>query len=173
MECDDLICNICDRHPILISVRAAKLGDGVHLLEATLTLAKHHGWEDTVKATPQTLEAAIFKAEPIVGAFLAFDEAAFAGSIVWHRSFSTNRGCEVIYLEDLVVMPNHRRKGVADALMKELAKHAVSQGYPSIYWMMMNWNSGAKDYYSRLGAEAETDSSIYYIHSDALKRLAR
>jgi GNAT superfamily N-acetyltransferase len=157
----------------VISVRAAQKGDGVHLLQATLTLARHHGWEDTVKATPAKLEAALFLDHPIVGAFLAFEGEHFAGSIVWHRSFSTNRGCEVIYLEDLIVLPAFRRKGVADALMKTLARYAVTHGYASIYWMMMNWNSGAKDYYARLGAEAEVDSSIYHIHSDALQRLAQ
>jgi GNAT superfamily N-acetyltransferase len=157
----------------VISVRTAERGDGVHLLQATLTLARHHGWEDTVKATAATLEAALFLDKPIVGAFLAFEAEQFAGSIVWHRSFSTNRGCEVIYLEDLIVLPEFRRKGVADALMKALAKHAVTYGYPSIYWMMMNWNSGAKDYYARLGAETEADSSVYFIHSDALQRLAQ
>jgi GNAT superfamily N-acetyltransferase len=157
----------------VISVRTAQKGDGAHLLKATLTLAKHHGWEATVTAVAEDFEIAIFRPNAVVGAFLAFDDAAFAGSIVWHRSFSTNRGCEVIYLEDLVVMPEHRRKGVADALMKELAEFSLSHGYPSIYWMMMNWNSGAKDYYARLGAEAEADSSVYYIHGDALIRLAR
>lgn len=157
----------------MISVRAAQKGDGVLLLSATLTLARHHGWEDTVTARAEDLERAILKSDALVGALLAFDGVKFAGSIVWHRSFSTNRGREVIYLEDIIVMPEHRRKGVADALMKILAKYAISNGYPSIFWVMMNWNLAAKEFYSKIGAEAEADSSVYALRDDALLRLAQ
>lgn len=157
----------------MILVRAAQIGDGVHLMEATRTLARFHGWEDTVTATPESFETAIFRNDPLIGAFLAFDGQAFAGSIVWHRSFSTNRGCEVIYLEDLIVMPDHRRKGVAVALMKELAKFAITHSYPSIFWVMMNWNSSAKDFYAKIGAEAEADSSVYALRREALAELAK
>ncbi len=157
----------------MINVRAAQIGDGVHLLRATLDLARHHGWEDSVKATALDLENAILKSGSIVGAFLAFDDEKFAGSMVWHRSFSTNRGCEVIYLEDIVVMPESRRKGVADALMKELAKFAITHGYPSIFWVMMNWNIGARDFYTKIGADVEADSSVYTLRGDALLRMSQ
>jgi GNAT superfamily N-acetyltransferase len=157
----------------VIAVRKARRGDGPHLLAATLNLAKHHGWENSVTAVASDLEAAFLKADALVGAYIAFDGEEFAGSVFWHRSFSTNRGCEVIYLEDLIVMPEHRRKGVADALMKELANYALTHGYPSIFWMMMNWNAGAKDYYAKLGADVQADSSIYSLSGDALVRLAR
>lgn len=157
----------------MIVVRPAQPGDGELLLRATLDLARHHGWEDTVKATAQDLEDAIFKPHALVGALLAFVAGHFAGSVVWHRSFSTNRGCEVIYLEDIFVMPESRRRGVADALMKELAKLAVNNGYPSIYWIMMNWNSGAREFYCKIGAEVEADSSVYALHGEALARLAK
>lgn len=157
----------------MIDVRQARPGDGHHLLHATLTLAQHHGWEHKLTATSENLEAAVFAPAPIIGAFLAFDGDVFAGSIIWHRSFSSNRGREVIYMEDLIVLPDHRRKGVADALMAALAKHAVSAGYPSIFWMMMNWNSGAQAFYAKIGAEVEDKSSLYVLQNDALMALTR
>ena len=46
------------------------------------------------------------------------------GCAFWHRSFATSRGREVIYLEDLSVLPEYRRKGVARALLKALAAEA-------------------------------------------------
>jgi GNAT superfamily N-acetyltransferase len=156
----------------VIEVRAAQADDGVFLLQATLELAKHHGWENSVTATAHDLENSILKPNAIIGAFLAFEDGEFAGSLVWHRSFSTNRGCEVIYLEDIIVMERSRRKGVAESLMKVLAQFAVTNGYPSIYWVMMNWNSGARDFYTKIGADVEADSSVYSLRGDALLRMA-
>lgn len=156
----------------MIEVRAAQVGDGEFLMRATLELARHHGWEQSVIATAQDLENALFKPDALVGAFLAFAAGTFAGSVVWHRSFSTNRGCEVIYLEDIVVMADFRRKGVAEALMKVLAKFAVTNGYPSIFWVMMNWNEGARDFYAKIGADVEPDSSVYSLKGHALLRMA-
>jgi GNAT superfamily N-acetyltransferase len=156
----------------MIEVRTAQIGDGLLLLEATRNLARHHGWEDTVTSTAADLEGALFAPHAVIGALLAFDGLEFAGSIIWHRSFSTNRGRPVIYLEDLLVLPGHRRKGVADALMKALAILAVRDSYSSIFWVMMNWNEGAKEFYSKLGAEVEADCSVYHLHGNALKALA-
>ena len=42
----------------------------------------------------------MFRPEPIVGTLIAEYDGALAGCAVWHRSFSTNRGAEVMYLED-------------------------------------------------------------------------
>jgi GNAT superfamily N-acetyltransferase len=173
MEYDQLAGDLWLGHAFVIEVRAIRPGEGELLLATTLELARSHGWEETVVAKAEDFEFALFRPDPVIGAVMAFVDGIPAGTAVWHRSFSTNRGCEVMYLEDLSVLPAFRRRGVAQALMKEVAKVAVSKGYPSIYWMMMGWNESARKLYEKVGAEMENDNCFCRIYGEKLLELAK
>jgi GNAT superfamily N-acetyltransferase len=123
----------------MIEVRRIKPGEGYIIHASAQELGKTHAWGPYMQSTAQDFENALFCANPIVGALVAFVDGSPAGSALWHRSFSTARGKEVMYLEDLVVLPDFRRMGVAEALMKEVAKVAVSLQYPSIYCFTKSW----------------------------------
>ncbi len=155
-----------------IEVRPIKTGEGVILLEMIRALAESHGFLDKQTATAEELERALFAPEPIVGCLLAFHEGNPAGCAFWHRSFATSRGREVMYLEDLSVLPDYRRRGVARALLKELAGEATARGFPSIYWIMMGWNDGARALYEEAGAELEEGIVFCRLADDALNRWA-
>lgn len=137
-----------------------------------LALARSHDLESEVTATPEDFEAALFCANPIVGALIAEVDGVPAGSALWHRSFGSFRGREVMYLEDLSVLPEFRRQGIGQALLRSVAALAVSRGYPSIYWLMMSWNAGARALYEAAGAEIEEGTCYCRLHGDALQRLA-
>ncbi len=156
----------------MITVRAATPGDGAILLSTTWELAKSHGVPETVTATAADFEHALFREDAVIGALIAFVDGVPAGTVVWHRSFSTNRGKETMYLEDLSVLPAFRRKGVAKVLLRETAKLAVRMGYPSIYWLMMDWNEAARELYAKAGAHIESGNSFCRIDGDALQVLA-
>lgn len=155
-----------------IDIRPIRPGEGAVLLKMVHALAESHGMLHKQRATPEGLERALFAGEPIVGCLMAFVDAAPAGCAFWHRSFTTARGEEVMYLEDLSVLPEFRRRGVARALLKELAREAVRRGYPSIFWVMMGWNDGARTLYQEAGAEIDNDLAFCRIADRALKNLA-
>ena len=102
----------------MITVRPMQRGEGAALLSMVRALAESHNLLHTVLATPEMFEAAMFSDQPIVGTLMAEYDGRLAGCAVWHRSFSTNRGAEVMYLEDLSVLPEFRRRGVARALVE-------------------------------------------------------
>jgi len=156
----------------MITVRPMQRGEGVALLSMVRALAESHNILHTVLATPEMFEAAMFSEQPIVGTLMAEYDGQLAGCAVWHRSFSTNRGAEVMYLEDLSVLPEFRRRGVARALLKAVARLALAKNYPSIYWLMMDWNAEASALYRSVGAEIEPGTSFCRIRDDALKALA-
>ena len=136
-------------------------------------LARSHGNEHTVVADAEGFEVAFHCANPVIGALIAFVDDQPAGSVVWHRSFSTHRGQEVMYLEDLVVLPSFRRQGIARALLRELARLAVEKNYLSIYWLVMGWNTGAHELYASVGADVEADYSVCRLHGDKLLALTK
>jgi GNAT superfamily N-acetyltransferase len=157
----------------MIIVRKAMPGDGDALLKTTRALAAFQGYENAVKASAADLENALFCKDPIIGALIAEEQGAPVGAVVWHRSFSTNAGKEVMYLEDISVLPAFKRKGVGKALMQATARVALERGYDAIFWMVLPWNDVAKKLYADCGAEFETPHDICRIKGDALRRLAQ
>ena len=156
----------------MITVRPMQRGEGAALLSMVRALAESHNLLHTVLATPEMFETAMFSDQPIVGTLMAEYDGVLAGCAVWHRSFSTNRGAEVMYLEDLSVLPEFRRRGVARALLKAVARLALAKNYPSVYWLMMDWNTEASALYQSIGAEIEPGTTFCRIRDDALRALA-
>lgn len=155
-----------------IDIRPIRPGEGTALLTMVRALAESHDFLDKQTATADDLERALFADHPIVGCLLAFVDGTPAGCAFWHRSFTTARGREVMYLEDLSVLPEFRRKGVARALLKALAGEAARRGCPSIYWLMKSWNEGARALYAEAGADTEEGLVFYRLADDALTRWA-
>lgn len=155
-----------------ITIRPIRPGEGEALNLMVRALAESHGFLDKVKASPEDFERALFASEPIIGCLMAFVDGAPAGCAFWHRSFATSRGQEVMYLEDLSVLPEFRRRGIARALLKELAREAVRRGFASIYWIMMAWNAGARALYEQAGAEIEDGVAYCRLADAALRKLA-
>ncbi len=157
----------------MTTVRPARQGDGLALVETTRALAHFHGYHDGFKAVADDYEHALFCASPIIGALIAEENDVLAGSVIWHRSFSTNAGREIMYLEDISVLPAFQRKGVGKALMRATAQVALERGYDAIFWLVMPWNEVAKQMYHACGAELEADHTVCRIKGEALKALAQ
>jgi GNAT superfamily N-acetyltransferase len=157
----------------VITIRPIRRGEGAALLAMVRSLAESHKLLAHLHATPEMYEEAMFTEHPIVGTLLADVDGELAGCAVWHRSFSTFRGAEVMYLEDLSVLGQFRRRGVARALLKAVAALAIEKNYPSIYWLMMDWNKEATNLYKSVGAEIEPGTSFCRIHGPALEALAQ
>ena len=156
----------------MISVREAKPGDGGKIQVMTEALAAFHGNAGKVRATASDFEQALFGPHPIIGALIAEEDGVLAGAVVWHRSYSTNAGREIMYMEDICVLPDFRSKGVGKALMQATARLAVERGYDAIFWLAMSWNERAMAFYRDCGAEIEEAHHVCRIKGDALKALA-
>lgn len=157
---------------MMIAIRKAVPGDGAALHAMVRELAVSHGCETEFKAKAEDFDRMLADPHRIAAALIAEISGKPAGCAIFHRSFSTFRGVETMYLEDVSVLPAFRRKGVASALIKAVAQEGVARGVPSISWLMMGWNDGARKLYEGLGAEVEDGNCFCRLHGEALKRLA-
>lgn len=66
-----------------------------------------------------------------------------------------------LFLKELFVRPTARRRGIARALMDELADLAVLLGCARLEWTADHDNPTALDFYHSLGAKPHT-GKIYY-----------
>ncbi|MCA3554685.1 GNAT family N-acetyltransferase [Aestuariivirga sp.] len=155
-----------------ITIRPAVAGDGPVLIAMVRELAVHHSYEAYFTAAPEDYERFLADPHAINGAIIAEWNGVPAGCATWQRSYSTFSGREGIYLEDISVLPAFRRKGIATALLKAVAKLAVARKADAVKWLMMGWNTDARKLYEAAGACIEDGNCFCKLSEEALERLA-
>ncbi|XP_071084641.1 thialysine N-epsilon-acetyltransferase-like isoform X2 [Haliotis cracherodii] len=73
------------------------------------------------------------------------------GYLLYFWSYATFTG-RVLYVEDLYVSQNNRRKGVASALWAFAMKVAVAKECKRMQWVVLDWNTDAIRFYQKMGA---------------------
>src|SRR6185369_5236777 len=97
------------------------------------------------------------------------EAAAFA---LFFHNFSTFLGRPGLWLEDLFVLPEHRRQGCASALLRALAAIAKERDCGRFEWAVLDWNKPAIRFYQELGATVLPDWRIVRVVGASLARLA-
>lgn len=155
-------------------IRHARPDDIADIVAMVHELADYERAADQCHLTIDDLQAALFGPAPALFGHVAVDDAErVVGFALWFRNFSTWRGRHGIYLEDLYVRPEARGGGHGTALLRELARTAVEQGYARVEWAVLDWNAPAIDFYRRLGAEAMDEWTGYRLTGEPLARLGR
>jgi ribosomal protein S18 acetylase RimI-like enzyme len=91
---------------------------------------------------------------------------------LYFHNYSTFLGRRGLWLEDLWVEPEHRRRGCAQALLRRLAGIAVERGCGRFEWAVLDWNVAAIDFYRSLGATVLPDWRIVRVVGPELDALA-
>ena len=158
-----------DRHA---PFRTAERQDVPLILQFIRELAEYEGMLDQVVADESTLETWIFDKEKAEVIFVLEDGKEVGFALFFHN-FSTFLGRAGIYLEDLYVKPEYRKKGYGKALLKKLAVIAAERGCGRLEWWCLDWNKPSIDFYLSLGAEAMSDWTVYRIAGDTLAKLGQ
>lgn len=156
----------------MISIRPATRDDVPLILELIRDLAAYEREPDAVVATEADLLRDGFGESPRFRVLIAEDSGEPAGFAFYCFAYSTWRGRPVLYLEDLFVRPEHRKKGIGLMLMRRLARVAVNEGCPRFVWEVLDWNEPAIRFYESLGAEVLRPWLNVRLEGDALAQLA-
>ena len=157
----------------MLVIRPATLGDVPVVLDLVKALATYEKEPDAVLATEADFVRDGFGPDPKFRIEIATWNGEPIGFALWFFTWSTWRGRTCLHLEDLFVLPEHRKRGAGLALMRALAKHAVDAGCARFVWQVMDWNQPAIDFYERIGAKVLKEWIAVRIDDDALARLAR
>jgi GNAT superfamily N-acetyltransferase len=136
-------------------IRPAVEADVSEIFAMIRELAEFEHMADEVVCTEPDLNRALFGPGAVVHATVATADdgghdgsGSLAGHAIWFRTFSTFLGKTGIWLEDLYVRPDFRRKGIAKALLTDLRSRTDGR----VEWDVLEWNSAAIDFYQWLGA---------------------
>ena len=142
----------------------------VHKL--VLALARYERLEREVTASVGDTRELLFGPRPFAEALLARWLGEPAGLAVFFHNVSTFAGKPGLFLEDLFVKPEFRRRGVGKALLSHAATLARARGCRRLEWTALDWNRPALDFYGRLGARVCDGWVVLRLEGSALEELA-
>ncbi|MCL2775013.1 MAG: GNAT family N-acetyltransferase [Oscillospiraceae bacterium] len=151
--------------------RFAARDDAPLILEFIKGLAEHEKMLAEVQATPELLEHWLFDKQTAEVLFAVMDEKE-VGFALYFSNFSTFLGKAGLYLEDIFVLPEYRRRGIGKALLAKLACIAVERGYGRMEWACLDWNEPSIDFYRSIGADDMSEWTTYRLTGSALTKLA-
>ena len=135
-------------------------------------LAEYEKLSAEVTATEEGLRESLFGPKRAAEVLIAWAGSTPVGFAVYFQNYSTFLGRPGIYLEDLFVLPQWRRRGHGRRLLAEVARVALERRCGRLEWAVLDWNKPALQFYRSLGAKAMDEWTVYRMTGDAIRRLA-
>jgi len=145
-------------------IRRAETADGPHLIDLIVGLAEYEKLEPPDEAACQRLLADAFGDSPKFEAWLAFmpGQTAPVGCAIVFHTYSTFLAKPSLYIEDIFVLPTHRKGGIGSALLKHVVTLARERDCGRVEWTALDWNVNAQRVYEdKLGARHMKEWYLY------------
>ncbi|WAO91659.1 N-acetyltransferase domain-containing protein [Fusarium falciforme] len=175
-----------------ITVRHAFRSDAVEILRLVHELAAYENQSDAVQATVESLQKTIAFApehdipnEPPIAIehlpspnrparclLLHTSDGELAGMAVYYYNYSTWTSQPGIFVEDLYVRLQHRRKGYGKRLLSELARELSSIDGGRLEWNVLKWNKPSIEFYQAIGAQSMDEWVGMRVDSENIVKLA-
>lgn len=122
--------------------------------ELVCALADYEKLDRPNSQAKQRLAMDITGPKPRIEAYLLRQEdGGAAGYAIVLETYSSFLALPTLYLEDIFVLEEHRGKGLGSTLFDFIVDLARSRGCGRIDWQVLDWNTPAREFYERKGAE--------------------
>ena len=155
-----------------LKIREAIPKDSQTIFDFIMELAIYEKLPNAVKTTVKEIKNSIFAQNSTVKALICEEDGKAIGYAVYFYNYSTWLGKKGIYLEDLYVNESKRGRGAGKAMIKYLAKKAISENCGRFEWACLDWNTPSRDFYESLGAVALNEWVGYRLEGETLEKFA-
>jgi GNAT superfamily N-acetyltransferase len=158
-----------------LTIRPARPDDVATILSMITELAEFEKLAHLVVADQSLLQDALFGDRPACECILGCENGADGEAVtfaLYFHNFSTFLGRKGLYLEDLYVRPQARRRGHAKRMLAHLAALALARDCGRFEWSVLDWNVNAIGFYEGLGADVMPDWRICRLTGAPLAALA-
>lgn len=132
-------------------IRPAVREDAELLFGLIRELAEYEKLADEVRGGAELLAETLFDRGG-AEALIAEVDGDAVGYAIFFATYSTFECRSGIWVEDLFVRPEHRRRGIGRALLARIAASALERGCARVEWSALDWNEPALRFYDELGA---------------------
>lgn len=137
-------------------IRPGKKSDIPQVFDLIKELAEYEKALDKVSNTVEKLEEDGFGPNPVYELFVAEIENKIVGIALTYYRFSTWRG-KVMYLEDLIVREQMRRKGIGKKLFDMVLDHAKVTRCVGLSLQVLDWNDLGINFYKKYNMEFDDE----------------
>jgi ribosomal protein S18 acetylase RimI-like enzyme len=146
-----------------LKIKRAEVKDVSLILTFIKELATTVNQLNMVIASEEDLAKSLFGADQFVETYLAFIDEIPVGYMLFYKTFSTFKSRPGIYIEDLYVATEYRRRGIGRAMLEFVIEYATHNMFHKVEWYVNNKNTKAITFYDQIGAIRMDYKSIYYI----------
>jgi GNAT superfamily N-acetyltransferase len=154
------------------AINSATAKDLSHLPAMIRELAEFERLTHELEVTAESLRSALFGDRPFAAALLARVDGFPTGYAVYYHKFSTFGGRPGIFLDDIYVRPEFRKRGIGRAFLEAVAKIGMEIGGGRFEWIALRWNEHAFRFYRSLGAKVVDEWTLLRMNSREVKNLA-
>jgi len=156
----------------MLSIRPATINDVALLHTLIHELADFERLGHEAAVTENDLARDGFGANAKFRAVIADWDDQPAGYALFFEFYSTFQGRAGIFLDDIFVRPQFRKKGIGKALLDHVAGITWNERYFCMRWEVLDWNTTAIDFYRSLGAVFMDEWKSACLIGDALQAAA-
>jgi GNAT superfamily N-acetyltransferase len=156
----------------MLKIRPATIDDAALLASLILELAEYDQLAQEVGVNAEAIARDGFGPHPKFRAVIAELDGQAAGYAVFFEFYSTFQARTGLFVDDIFVRPQFRKKGIGRALLAHVARIAWEEGYFCMRWEVLDWNTPAIEFYKRLGAEFLDEWRAVMLIGDALESVA-
>ena len=149
----------------------ATVRDVPAIFEMIRALAEYERLAHAVSTSEDALREVLFGPSPAAEVVLGFEGAEPVGIAIFFHNFSTFLGKRGLYLEDLFVKPEYRGRGYGRRLLAHLAALAIARDCGRMEWSVLDWNTPAIGFYTKLGAVPMEEWTVFRLTGNALTAL--
>jgi GNAT superfamily N-acetyltransferase len=95
-----------------------------------------------------------------------------AGYAIYFFTFSSFLGRRGLWLDDVYVGPQFRRRGLGRRLIEAVARIGTAHHCGRFEWTALNWNQAALDTYRKMGARVMDEWVLLRLDTEGMKKLA-
>ena len=135
------------------------------VLDLIKELAKYENSIEKVSNTVERIERDGFRGTPIFDLFIAENSKKIIGIAITYYRYSTWLGRK-LYLEDLIISKNYRRKGVGGKLFDFLINFAKEKKCSGLDLQVLDWNTIGINFYKKYNMKFDNKWTNCYLEFD-------
>ena len=155
-----------------VRIRRGRRSDSRQFLELLRSLAEFERLTPPSEAAEQRILNDVFVRKR-VHLFVASEGDALVGYAIYFYSYSSFLARPSLYLEDLFVREDRRKRGVGLALFRRCVDEAIAKGCGRMEWSVLAWNEKALRFYESLGARRLSEWYVYRLDEEGLRRVPK
>lgn len=155
-----------------ISIRVAHPADAASIHGLMTEFARYVDLSEAFDVSVERLYEVLFGVDAFVLALVAEADGGPAGYAIFFPHFSSFRGQEGLFLEDLYIGEKFRGCGLGQMMLREIARQAKQRGFERIDFQVLERNHRAIEFYKALGAVSNEDERHFKFDGYAFEKLA-